>query len=188
MLGGTKEFLQGYNVQTAVNEDQIILATEVSNIAPDQQKLVPMVHAVKANCGAFPDIVSADAGYHSEAALSDATIAAVDLYVPKKRNKHGETKASSEPLPESATASGKMCSKLATPEGRAIYARRKAIVEPIFGQIKEARGIRSFLLRGLAAVRGEWNLIALTHNLLKLFRHSSRLALQAANEPSPEPA
>lgn len=180
MLGGTKEFLQGYNVQAAVNEDQIILASEVSNVAPDQQKLVPMVHAVKANCGAFPDIVSADAGYHSEAALSDETIAAVDLYVPKKRDKHGETKVSNVPLPENATPAQKMCSKLAAPKGRAIYARRKAIVEPIFGQIKEVRGIRSFLLRGLEAVRGEWNLIALTHNLLKLFRHAGRPALQAS--------
>jgi len=181
MVSGTKEFAQAYNVQNAVNQHQIILATEVSNIAPDQQKLVPMVHAVKANLGEFPTIVSADAGYHSEAALSDKTIAEVDLYVPKKRDRHGETKESCVPLPPDATTSDRMRAKLATPEGRAIYARRKAIVEPVFGQIKEARGIRAFLLRGLAAVRGEWNLIALTHNLLKLFRLKGPLALQAAS-------
>jgi transposase len=180
MVGGTKEFVQAYNVQNAVNEHQIILATEVSNVAPDQQKLVPMVHAVKTNLGEFPAIVSADAGYHSEAALSDATIAEVDLYVPKKREQCGKTNESCVPLPPNAKASERMQAKLATPAGRAVYARRKAIVEPVFGQVKEARGIRAFLLRGLDAVRGEWNLIALTHNLLKLFRLRGPLALQAA--------
>jgi len=180
--GATKGFVQAYNVQIAANENQIIVATHVDNIAPDQQKLVPMVHAVKDNLGEMPERVSADAGYFSEAAISDASLAQVDLYVPQKRQRHGERALEScVPLAANATASEAMRAKLATHEGRAIYARRKVIVEPPFGQIKEARGIRAFLLRGLAAVRGEWNLIALTHNLLKLFvLDTDRLALAPA--------
>jgi len=179
--GATKGYVQAYNVQTAVNENQIILATEVSNIAPDQQKLVPMVCAVKDNLGEFPAVVSADAGYHSEAALADPSIAGVDLYVPRKRQRR-EDQPSEPPavLQTNAPATAAMHAKLATPRGRAIYARRKAIVEPVFGQIKEARGIRGFLLRGLVAARGEWLLVALTHNLLKLFVLRGRPALAMA--------
>jgi hypothetical protein len=77
--------------------------------------------------------------------------------------------AASEP----ATAKEKMRAKLKTPAGRAVYARRKAIVEPVYGQIKEARGFRRFLLRGLEQIRGEWRLVCLTHNLLKIWRYGS---------------
>ncbi|GAC1357131.1 MAG: hypothetical protein NVS3B10_19040 [Polyangiales bacterium] len=183
--GATKGFVQAYNVQAAVNEHQIIVATEVSNVAPDAQKLVPMVHAVRQNLGEFPAKVSADAGYHSEANLADDSIAAVDLYVPRKRERRGEVATTRAPVKPDKSATATMHAKLATPEGRAIYARRKAIVEPVFGQIKEPRGIRAFLLRGLAAVRGEWNLIAMTHNLLKLFVRTGRPALLAAGSTLP---
>ena len=80
-----------------------------------------------------------------------------------------------EPAPEAATAPERMRAKLLTASGRAVYARRKTIVEPVFGQIKEARGFRRFLLRGLAAIRGEWRLVCLTHNLLKIWRYGSEL-------------
>ena len=73
-----------------------------------------------------------------------------------------------------------MHARLRSIPGAAAYRRRKCIVEPVFGQIKDARGIRSFLLRGIEAVRGEWNLICLTHNLLKLFRFSRRSAFAGA--------
>jgi hypothetical protein len=69
------------------------------------------------------------------------------------------------------TAKERMAAKVRTPEGRAVYARRTVIVEPVFGQIKEARGFRRFLLRGLAKIRGAWRLVCLTHNLLKIWRH-----------------
>ena len=72
-----------------------------------------------------------------------------------------------------ATAKERMRAKLGTESGRAVYARRKTIVEPVFGQIKEARGFRRFLLRGLAKIRGEWRLVCLTHNLLKIWRYGS---------------
>ena len=71
------------------------------------------------------------------------------------------------------TAKERMAAKVRTPEGKAFYARRKVIVEPVFGQIKEARGFRRFLLRGVAKLRGEWRLVCLTHNLLKLWRYGS---------------
>ena len=71
------------------------------------------------------------------------------------------------------TAQERMAAKVWTPEGKALYARRKVIVEPVFGQIKEARGFRRFLLRGLEKIRGEWRLVCLTHNLLKLWRYGS---------------
>ena len=91
--------------------------------------------------------------------------------IPTERWKHGEA----PPLvrgraPDDMTLKQEMTRRLRTKRARAVYARRKVIVEPVFGQIKEARGIRAFLLRGMAKVRGEWSLIALTHNILKLWR------------------
>jgi len=74
---------------------------------------------------------------------------------------------------EPATAQARMAAKVRTPQGKALYARRKVIVEPVFGQIKEARGFRRFLLRGLEKLRGEWRLVCLTHNLLKCWRYGS---------------
>ena len=75
--------------------------------------------------------------------------------------------------PEPVTAQARMAAKVQTPQGKALYSRRKVIVEPVFGQIKEARGFRRFLLRGLANIRGEWRLVCLTHNLLKIWRYGS---------------
>jgi len=101
--GATKAFVQAYNAQNAVSEDRIIVAVHVDNVAPDQQKLVPMVHAVQRNLGELPARVSADAGYHSDAALSDASVAAVDLYVPAKRERHGAAPIPCVPLPADAS-------------------------------------------------------------------------------------
>lgn len=85
------------------------------------------------------------------------------------RQKHQAPEAEASAAP--ATAKERMAAKVRTPEGQALYARRKVIVEPVFGQIKEVRGFRRFLLRGLEKIRGEWRLVCLTHNLLKLWRY-----------------
>ena len=170
--GATKGFEQAYNAQAVVDaEAQIIVAAAVTQEANDKKQLVPMVEEVKENLGKMPDKVSADAGYFSESNVTDKRLADVELYVPPDRQKHGAPlEEASGPAPEGADVAEKMRHKLKTPEGREVYKMRKAVVEPVFGQIKEARGFRRFSFRGLAKVAAEWDLICLTHNLLKLFR------------------
>jgi len=113
-----------------------------------------------------------DNGYYSEQAVQELEALGFDPYAATGRQRHHAPKAGvAEPLSAAATAKEKMAAKLRTPAGKAIYARRKAIVEPVFGQIKGVRGFRRFLLRGLAKVRGEWRLVCLTHNLLKIWRY-----------------
>jgi transposase len=169
--GATKGFVQAYNAQAAVDGDsQVIVAQAVTQDAGDTDQLAPMAMMVKKNMGRSPEKLLADAGYFSGANVTSEELQDVDLYISPGREKTGEIdpKESGPPGPE-ATVTERMRHKVRTPEGRAIYARRKAVVEPIFGQIKEARGLRRFLLRGLEKVAAEWDLICLTHNLLKLF-------------------
>jgi transposase len=170
--GSTKGYEQAYNAQAAVDKDsQIIVAAEVTQEANDKQQLAPMVEQVIENTGKKPLRVSADSGYFSEAAVTDKVVEGVALYVAVDRQKHGEVVETVEgEAPEEATAKEKMRHKLKTVAGKAEYALRKSIVEPVFGQIKEARGFRRFSFRGFENVRAEWNLICLGHNLLKLFR------------------
>ena len=170
--GATQGFEQAYNAQAAVDEAaQIIVARAVTQEANDKQQLVPLVGQVETNCGAVPATVSADAGYFSEANVTDPRLAGVDLYVPPDRQKHGAlAPGASGPLAAEAPVIAQMRHKLQTPAGHDVYARRKAVVEPVFGQSKEVRGFRRFSFRGLQKVRAEWDLICLTHNLLKLFR------------------
>lgn len=165
-------FLQAYNAQAAVDSQaQVIVAAEITQQGNDSQQLVPMIEAVAANMGLKPQVVSADAGYWSEANVSDERVAGVDLYIATGRRKHGERMdPANGPPPENATAKQAMQHKLRTEEGRAIYRMRKAIVEPVFGQTKERRGFRRFSFRGLRKVRLEWRLVCLTGNILKLFR------------------
>ena len=96
-----------------------------------------------------------------------------DPHMATGRQKHNQGKAqtNSEPMPAGATAKEKMQAKLKTPEGQKLYGRRKVIVEPVFGQIKGVRGFRRFSFRGLLKIAGEWSLVCLTHNLLKLWRY-----------------
>ena len=168
--GATKSFVQAYNAQAAVDGTaQVIVAAAVTQEANDKQQLVPMLSAVEGTCGAAPAAASADSGYFSEAAVTDPALAGTDLYVAVDRQKHGEVPAPAPP-PDDGTVRGAMRAKLQTAAGHAVYALRKAIVEPVFGQIKGARGFRRFSFRGFAKVQAEWQLICLTHNLLKLFR------------------
>lgn len=140
----------------------------------DKQQLVPMLEQVRQNLGQFPVQATADAGYFSEANLTDPALADVDLYVPPDRQKHGVTEPAPAGDPAGLSVANRMRAKLAESSGRAVYAGRKAIVEPVFGQIKQARGFRRFSFRGLAKVSLEWTLMCLTHNLLKIHR-SGRL-------------
>jgi transposase len=166
-------FVQGYNCQSVVDAaHQIIVAQEVTNQPPDVEHLLPMLEQTISNCGAVPDEMTADAGYLSEANIIGAIERGVDPHIATGRHKHGEPALIVRGrTPQGLTLKELMARKLATRAGAAIYARRKAIAEPPFGQIKN-RGFRQFLLRGIAKVRGEWSLITMSHNLLKLFRAS----------------
>ena len=163
-------FVQGYNAQVAVDaEAQVIVASRVTQAPNDVQQLVPMADAIRQNVGQLPATTSADAGYFSAHNVEDPALAGTNLLVPPDRQKHATEPSAPAPC-AGASAAQRMRHKLASAESRELYKRRKAIVEPVFGQIKEARGFRRFLLRGLQAVRAEFDLITLTHNLLKLFR------------------
>jgi chemotaxis protein histidine kinase CheA len=160
-------FLQAYNAQAAVLENQVVVACEVTPEAVDKQQLVPMAAQVAAALGQMPPALLADAGYWSEAAITHPMLAATDLYVSPDR---WPGQAPKKNAPASATAQ-QMRAKLQSAAGKATYRLRQQTVEPVFGQIKQARGFRRFLFRGLDKVRAEWALICLTHNLLKLYRH-----------------
>ena len=176
-------FVQAYNAQIAVDaEAQIIVAAEVRQEANDKQQLAPMLEQVQQNTGVKPVASSEDAGYWSPEQVADKRVAGIDLHVATGRDKHGiaeETAPSTDATTE-ATALNQMKQKLQTEAGRAIYKMRKAIVEPVFGQIKECRNFRRFSLRGLENVRAEWKLVCLTHNILKLFRSGRGLQTAAA--------
>jgi transposase len=164
-------FIQGYNCQAAVDaEHQIIVAEAVTNQPPDVEHFSPMLERVVENCGEAPSAVSADSGYFSERNVAAAEALGVDPHIATGRQKRGDPPPApprGRP-PANLTPKQKMARKLLTRAGKAIYSRRKVIVEPAFGQIKQARGLRQFLMRGLAKARAEWSLICLTHNLLKL--------------------
>lgn len=174
-------FVQGYNAQVAVDaEVQIIVATNVTQAPNDMHQLVPMATSILQNVGHLAQTTSADAGYFSAQNVEDPVFAATNLLVPPHRERH-PPEPTAAPIDEGASAAQRMRHKLSSADARALYKRRKAIVEPVFGQIKEARGLRRFLLRGLDAAHAEFGIIALTHNLLKLFRISQRPALATAS-------
>ena len=168
-------FLQGYNAQAAVDgQAQVIVAAAVIQETTDHHQLAPMLEQVQENAGARPRAASADSGYWAAQQIEDPRVEGIDLYVATEKQKHGKRgePASHDTLPpgEKLSLREQMRQKLKTEAGRNLYRMRKAIVEPVFGQIKEWRGFRRFLLRGVQKVRAEWKLICLTHNLLKLFR------------------
>jgi transposase len=165
-------FIQGYNAQVAVDaKAQIIVAQHVTPAAPDVQQLPVVLAAITAGLHRKPTQVLADAGYWSEANVALLERKRIAPYIAPKRQKH------SAPLgpaprgrpPTDLTVRDRMDRKLRTVAGRAVYACRKKIVEPVFGQIKHARGFRQFLRRGLRNVGEEWALLCTAHNVLKLF-------------------
>jgi transposase len=172
------------NAQASVyGAHQIIVACDVTAEANDKQQAVPMAQLTVANreqagiarpkdaAGRVEKMPGTyDSGSYSEAAAEAVEQLGFDPYMATGRQRHHAPAAEVSEAPE--TAKERMAAKVRTPEGRALYARRKVIVEPVFGQIKEARGFRRFLLHGLDHIRGEWCLVCLTHNLLKLWRYT----------------
>jgi transposase len=178
IMKGADGFVQAYNAQAAVEPSlQLIVGQTVTAAANDKEQLIPMVEVTEQQSGQRPDKVLADSGYCSETNLEALESAAsperrIEGYIATERQKHDEYKQPCPrgPLPADATLVDRMKRKLKTKAGKAVYAARKTIVEPVFGQIKQARGFRQFLLRGIEKVRGEWSLVCLTHNVLKLYR------------------
>jgi len=165
-------FVQAYNVQIAVDELQFIVGHAVTQETNDKKQLMPMIGTIAQQAGETPTQLLADAGYCSDANLAAIEATPIDAYISTRKQKHGERPGPCPrgPLPRTATRVDRMTRKLHRKAGAAVYAARKAIVEPVFGQIKHARGFRQFLLRGVEKVQGEWALVCVTHNILKLYR------------------
>ncbi len=173
MKGSGKAFIQAYNAQAAVDgKSQVIVACEVINNPKDETVTVEMVDQVKRNLGKNPKKVLADAGNYSDENVEQLSERKIDVYITPGKTKHSDKPppAPRGRIPKDASVRERMIRKLRTKRGREVYARRKVIPEPVFGQIKAARRFDRFLLRGLEKVRGEWALICLGHNLLKIFR------------------
>ena len=170
--GASKAFEQAYNCQIATNEAQVIVGRNVTQETNDKRQLKPLIEDVKETNGEKPGKVSSDSGYYSDKNVEYLESEEIDGYIATGRQKHSE-KVPPSPrgrIPKNATTKARMARKVRTKKGRATYSKRKHIVEPVFGQIKEARGFRRFSLRGLENVTCEWDIVCLTHNILKLFR------------------
>ena len=173
MLKGPDGFLQGYNTQIAVEPVfQLIVGQRVTQAANDKQQMVPLIEAIEEQSGQKPEEVLADNGYCSDENLKYLARKRMEGFVATGKQKHSQRSEPCKrgPLPREANRIERMERKLETKVGAAVYATRKWIVEPVFGQIKQARGFRQFLLRGIERVRGEWALICMTHNLLKFHK------------------
>jgi transposase len=163
-------YIQGYNAQVAVDDTfQVIVSQHVTPTAPDVNELMPAIESIKRKLGRKPKAVLADAGYWSEKNVEALNKDKIDAYIATQRLKHGEEPPPVRGRPPTGlSVRQKMARKLATIAGRKTYSRRKVIAEPVFGQIKQARGFRQFLRRGVENVRNEWALVCTAHNILKL--------------------
>jgi transposase len=173
ILKGSDGFVQGYNTQIAVEPlFQLIVGQRVTQAANDKQQMVPLVETIEEQSGQTPEGVLADSGYCSDENLKYLKKRKIEGFVATGKQKHNERREPCKPgpLPKGASRVERMERKLETKVGAAVYATRKFIVEPVFGQIKQARGFRQFLLRGLEKVRGEWALLCMTHNILKFHK------------------
>lgn len=173
MKGSDKQFLQAYNAQAAVDStSQVIVAAAVTNQAADAPHLVSMTNQIAANVGEDPEELSADAGYFSENNVKWLLNRRINPYIPPDKQRHSDhrnPKSPRGPLPKAATLRDRMRRKLRMKRHAKRYKQRQQSIEPVFGQIKQARGFRQFSLRGLHAVQGEWLLVCTVHNLLKLY-------------------
>src|SRR6267143_752128 len=176
IMKGADGLVQGYNGQVSVEPEMLLIVGQaVTEAANDKQQLEPMVEAIEQQSGQRPEAILADSGYCSEENLAylesaDQPERKIDGFIATGKQKHGEHRLPCKcgPLPKGATKVDRMKRKLQTKVGKAVYAARKCVVEPVFGQIKQARGFRQFLLRGKDTVKGEWALVCLTHNILRL--------------------
>jgi transposase len=177
IMKGADGFVQGYNAQAAVEPTLLlIVGQKVTEANNDKQQLIPMVELIEQQSGQRPEAILADNGYCSEENLEHLESAArperkIEGFIATGKQKHGEHRlpAKRGPLPQGATRVDRMKRKLQTKVGKAVYAARKCVVEPVFGQMKQARGFRQFLLRGKDKVKGEWALLCLTHNILRFY-------------------
>jgi transposase len=178
MMKSSREgFVQAYNAQIVVEPEwQLIVGQAVTQAANDKEQVAPMMAVVEAQSGQRPEAVIADSGYCSEKNLEGLAWEpqpqrGIEAFIATERPQQGERRVAARgPLPKGATRVERMKRKLLTKAGAAIYATRKGIVEPVFGQIKEARGFRRFSLRGFEKVKAEWALVCATHNILKMYR------------------
>lgn len=174
MKDSSKAFVQAYSAQLAVDADsQVIVETELLQASNDKGQLVPMVERVCDRVEETPAAVSADTGYWTEADIATMEWYEIPAYVATKKIRHSEWRDAAilpEPVPDGLSRKERMTYLLRTERGRAEFNKRKQTVEPVIGQIKEARGFRRLLLRGHPKVRGEWRFVCTVHNLLKLFR------------------
>jgi transposase len=176
IMKGADGFVQGYNAQAAVEPEMLLIVGQsVTEAVNDKKQLEPMVEAIEQQSGQRPKALLADNGYCSEENLAglesvEQPERQIEGFIATGKQKHGEHRMPCKrgPLPKDATRVDRMKRKLQTKVGKAIYAARKCVVEPVFGQIKQARGFRQFLLRGKEKVKGEWALVCLTHNILRL--------------------
>jgi len=176
IMKGSDGFVQGYNAQAAVEPELLLIVGQsVTEAANDKKQLKPMAELIEQQSGQRPEAILADNGYCSEENLehlesADEPERKIEGFIATGKQKHGEHRLAAKrgPLPKGATKVDRMKRKLQTKVGKAVYATRKCVVEPVFGQIKQARGFRQFLLRGKEKVRGEWALLCLTHNVLRL--------------------
>ncbi len=178
-----KGFLQGFNAQAVANEHQIIVASEVTQDQNDTQQLHPMVEKAVENLKEagetdLPTVVTADAGYPSESALSQPLSGGVEPFCATRKShveRANNTPAPKGRIPKKATAMERMGRKLRTKRGRALYKQRSQIIEPVFGQIKTGlQQVDRFSRRGKDACDSEWKLICAVHNLRKLWNLASR--------------
>jgi hypothetical protein len=172
MKANNKGWDQSGNAQAVVDSTaQIIVAADVTDQASDVRQVEPMLEQAIANAGEAPDKASMDAGYFSEGNTGYLEDREIEGFVATGRLKHNQrvAAASRGRIPRGLSPKERMARKLRTKRGKAVYARRKAIVEPVFGQLKRVMGFRQFLLRGLKQMRGEWRLACLGYNLRRLF-------------------
>jgi hypothetical protein len=168
-------FVQGYNCQVATTEGHIVVGLGVTNVAPDTHHLRGVLHSVRDTTGERPGQVVADGGYWAEENAAYCDDNGIDVYISMGREgRTAQQQVDSGPDPPQPNLA--MRQKMSTAEAREIYRARKWMVEAPIGQIKEAMGFRRFLLRGLESVRGEWALVCMAHNLLKLWRNTATTA------------
>lgn len=184
IFSSDKAFIQAYNAQAAVDHgSQVIVAVDVVQASNDKGQLIPMVEQACKNLETPPLVFSADAGYWVEADLDRLKKMKTEAFVAPGKIRHHEWRDQEtlpEPVPEHLVGKERMRYLLKTQRGRTEYNKRKITVEPVFGQVKQVRGFRQFLLRGHEKVNSEWKLVCTGHNLLKLFTFSRQSGLSIA--------